>query len=176
MRRVLNLPFVICYAISLHVLYGAVLVLAHIPQSVGLLGGFDWLLDLFGEDAAGGVLLLVAAIAALGLVLETRLSRPQLFFTLVPQYAVLLYALVTGTEKMLVGFEIYSETQQAMIEVPQATVIAAIGPICLAAFWHTWAFIAMMARTDAVSQKQLQDELRKERTLRLQAEDKLRFR
>lgn len=175
-RRIFAQPFMIWYAVSLHLLYGSVLAFSDVPTLVALLGGFDWLLDLAGAKVSGVFLILVSLIAAGGLLLESKIPRKASLGCMLPQYIVLLYALVSGLEKIFFGFSIYSETQQTWIHVPYPSLLAGIGPICLAAIWHTFALLGRVANYPNQGDKQemLQAHLSRELEARLRAEAALR--
>lgn len=143
MHYISRAPLIIVYAILLHAGYGFLLVFFDVPQAIALIGGYDWLLNL-GQDSAGMILILLAFLAAMGLVLGSRISRLESAALFLPQYSVLLYALIMGVVKLVDGIEV-TNSQGATVDVPFATTAAALGPICVAAALHTVALAARFA-------------------------------
>lgn len=148
MRRFLYQPPMIWYAITLHWLYGGGLILAPRSQTLAILGGFQQFIDPLGTTGTGILLITVATIAAIGLLIDGFfgiMSRLLLLTSLLPQYMILLFALVTGLYKIAFGLEVFSQTQGTNIKVDDALVIIGLGPICLAALWHSVAIIIRIA-------------------------------
>lgn len=139
--HIFRLPM-IWYAISLHYMYGFLLLFGPEKlQAVAILGGFDALLKNIGLTATAILLIAVATIAVFGLLAERRISESWSIACLFPQYIVLLLALTNSIVIILDDFYVESARTGEMVRVPWVTLVYAVGPIALAAFWHTFAIL-----------------------------------
>lgn len=144
MNRISRAPLIIVYAIALHLLYGFLLLTHEVPPAVGLIGGYDWLLDFAGPESAGMFLIVMATMAAVALAFGNRVNRLESAALLLPQYSVQLYAFLSGAAKILTGFDVVN-SQGVVVSVPFATIAAALGPIMIAAALHTIALAVRFA-------------------------------
>lgn len=163
-----NKPWMIWFAISLHLLYGLGLIIWPSINVVAIIGGFQHLLEWFGKTGCGVVLTFVAVAAIVGLYLENRVTRWIGIILLMPQYIVLLLALFSGLILLIDGFYFTSSTTGQTTKLPAYTVIAGIGPICLAAFWHTLAILSKIFNNENEDIKTI--ELLRNRILELERE------
>jgi hypothetical protein len=135
-------PWMIWYAITLHFLYGSLLLIDEQNSSLALLGGFQHMLEPFGRVATGLTLIVAAALAVLGLAIEQH-HKPKAIVLgcLFPQYAIMLTAMFSSVELFFEGIK----TAQGQ-DISLTIVLFAVGPIALTAFWHSAAILEKLTR------------------------------
>lgn len=141
-------PLLITYVISLHMMWGAALLgWPEFAMPLALLGGFDDIIDIIGAQATGAVLISFALIAWAGLVVERKIPlncRLWALLALMPQYAIALFAALASAST-IIGGSIFSQSQQAEIEVPRVLLVIGTGPLIISGLLHTWAVLVKLA-------------------------------
>lgn len=137
----LRLPWMILFAISLHWVYGAGLILwGSQDAAIPLLGGYQQPIDYVGVVATGWMLLIVATIALFGLVFDRWFCRWLSLALLAPQYFVLLLALGACADLIVNGYTATTSSGR-VVTVDRQVILVALAPIFLASFWHTLAIL-----------------------------------
>lgn len=144
--RSLDQPWMIWFAISLHLVYGSALIIwPATTTALAILGGFDHLIAAFGATATGCILFGFASIAAIGVSFEQRLGKAPAILLLMPQYSLLLYAFTASIVTITQGMEVHSRSG-GIVEVMRELIFIGVAPICLTAVWHTAAILARIAQ------------------------------
>lgn len=162
----LKQPPIIWYAITIHLAYGiGYLVWGEVPL-IAVLGGFSHFIEILGVRITSIVMLIVGSLALIGLVVDHRIPTPYRLqwqiATLLPQYGLLLFALLSSVLAMVNGLTI-NKTEIGPFD---PRVILGLMPISAASFWHT---LAILARLSEVKQPSQLEYLRK-RVLELELE------
>lgn len=100
----MSTPYIIWWAIAVHVAWGVGLFFDPTLRSIAILGGLHWLIA-FGisEQLLGTVLVVAACAAAAGLLLGHRLSNGPALLLLLPQYALLVASVVSDAQSIITG-------------------------------------------------------------------------
>lgn len=139
----------IAYAITIHLLYAMTLLRLDDVALLSLLGGFQHLIDALGKNGTAALLIVVASVAAFGVAFEKRLPFWGAVGCLMPQFALLLYALISGLEIIITGRLQLDGTRR---DLDRWLLAGGVGPICLAAFWHSLAIIQRFSNRQALNE------------------------
>lgn len=128
-------PYIIYWAIAVHIAWGIALVIDPLVSPAAILVGLHWVVELGIEGTVlGGVLLVAAGIALVSMLAGKRLSNRVSFLLLMPQYALLVAALISDVQSVLSG-------QVNGREVDRPLLFTALWPMIVAATLHTVAII-----------------------------------
>lgn len=133
-------PYVIWWAIFVHMAWGIALVYDSTITPLVVLVGLHWV-SLLGIDSVelGYVLIVAAIMATVGILAENRLPNRICFLLLLPQYALLVAAFVSDTQTIVVG-EI-TNTSGVVINVDRLVLFTVLCPVMIAAVLHSFAII-----------------------------------
>lgn len=129
-------PYIIIWAIAVHIAWGVALLVDPAAAPAVILIGLHWMIS-YGVDGPGlGVALLLAAgLALLGLLLGRRLSNLKALALLMPQFALLVAALISDSQSVFTG--VLPDGR----EVDRVLLFTALWPTMIAAVLHSVAIV-----------------------------------
>lgn len=128
-------PYIIWWAILVHIVWGTVLLIDPSIAPLVILVGLHWILALGVPIATVGCVLIAAAIlSTIGLVLDNKLSRRTGLLLLMPQYTILIAAFISDLQSIVIG-------QVSGREVDHLILFTVLAPILIAALLHSLAII-----------------------------------
>lgn len=128
-------PYIIWWAIAVHIAWGIALLVDPYVAPVAILVGLHWVIDFGIEGATLGVALLIAAtLAMVSLLAAKRLSNGVAFLLLMPQYALLVAAFVSDLQSVVSG-------QVAGRDIDRPLLFTALWPMVVAALLHSVAIV-----------------------------------
>lgn len=129
-------PYIIVWAIAVHLVWGIALLTDPGVVSAIILVGLHWLIALGVDGPQLGLALIIAAGAAVvSLALGTRLSNLVSFLLLMPQYAILVAAFVSDAQSIVTG------SVSPGRDVDRLLLFTALWPTMAAAALHSAAII-----------------------------------
>lgn len=131
--RTYSPPYIIWWAIGLHLLWGTMLIVRPSIGDLAVLAGLDHVLTTgIPHQVAGAILLVAALLAAYGLLNERRFQNRTSLALLLPQYFFLLVAFFGDIQTVIVG-------EVAGRAVDRVILLTVLGPVVIAASLHTLA-------------------------------------
>lgn len=135
MRKTKLHPYIIYWAIAVHMAWGFALVADPTVPPVAILVGLHWILALgLNSQIVGLLLIAAAATAAFGLYLDRRISSSASFLMLLPQYGILIASLVADVGSIISG-------EVADRSVDRLLLFTVLWPVIVAALFHSLAII-----------------------------------
>lgn len=131
-------PWMIVWALGVHVIWGIGLLFRDQTTSILLLVGLNKFLDLelFSHQVFGVFLILVAFLALVGLLSESHIPPKRTLALLLPQYCLMLVAFLTDFQAIIV-----SENPVTGVHIDRLLMVVILGPMMLAAILHTLSII-----------------------------------
>jgi hypothetical protein len=130
-----HVPWMIWWAIAVHVEWGCALILDPGIVPIIILVGLHWIIALGVSGAILGVVLVAAAlVAAAGMLIDTRVSNRIGLLLLLPQYALLVAAFVSDSQSIITG----------MVDgraIDRLLLFTALWPVMIAALLHSAAIV-----------------------------------
>lgn len=128
-------PWMLWWAVGLHLVWAFVLVAFPETATLAVIVGLHPFLELgLTPDLVGIALFVAAALAGLGLVLETRIGLQATLAFLAPQYLILVIAFVSDVYLFVAG-----EYQGRRID--RETILVILWPLAWGALLHTLAIL-----------------------------------
>jgi hypothetical protein len=128
-------PYIIWWAIIVHVAWGIALISDPSIAPVAILVGLHWILGL-GVQAPmlGGILIGAALLAMWSLVADTRLANHVSLLLLLPQYALLVAAFISDAQSVGSGVVDGNDVDRLLL-------LVVLCPVMIAAVLHSVAII-----------------------------------
>lgn len=128
-------PYMIWWAILVHLAWGIALILDPSVAPVAILLGLHWILTLGVTGVTLGLLLLAAALLATwSLLAGRRLSNTMSLLLLMPQYALLVAALIADAQSTVTG-DVDGR------EIDRMLLFTVLCPVMIAALLHSAAIV-----------------------------------
>lgn len=135
-----NRPYIIWWAIAVHIAWGITLIVNPNVLPVAVLVGLHWVVNLGVSGPVLGIILICCAVLAVAsLVLDKRLSNLLSLYLLLPQYALLVAAFISDTQSVFAG-------SVDGRQIDQTVLFIVLWPIMIAAILHSLAIIERHAR------------------------------
>lgn len=132
----MNRPFIIWWAIAVHIMWGLALLVDPTATPAVILIGLHWVTALGVEGAWLGMALLIVAVMALAsLIAGKRLSNAVSLGLLMPQFALLVAAFFSDAQSSITGG--LPDGRQ----VDQVVLFTALWPTMVAAVLHSFAIL-----------------------------------
>ena len=133
-------PWIIWWAIAMHLAWGFAIAVDASVLPVAILVGLHWLVALHIGGVALGILLIVAALLAAGsLLLGHRLSNRLSLALLLPQYALLVAAVIADIQSIASGKVDGNPVDRLLL-------FTALWPVMIAAVLHSFAIFERHVR------------------------------
>lgn len=130
-----RIPWIIVWAIAVHLAWGCALMLDPGIVPIVILVGLHWIIALgVTGPILGAVLVAAAILAAVGLLLDSRISSRMSLLMLMPQYALLVAALVSDAQSVVTGLVDGRPIDRVLL-------FTALWPVMIAAVLHSAAIV-----------------------------------